>query len=103
MVTVDFSGFPVGKGEHLSKYVAKSLDIIDKSKVKYQFGPMGTTLQGSWDDVFKVVKQCFNVMGKDANRVYGTLKIDVQTKGKKKKISERMESVEKKLGRKLSS
>lgn len=101
MVTVDFSAFPVGKGEHVSKQVAKSLDIIDKSKLNYQFGPMGTTIEGSWDEVFKVVKKCFLAMGKDANRAYGTIKIDYQFKDNKG-MKARVSRVEKKLGRKLN-
>ncbi|MBS1165013.1 MAG: thiamine-binding protein [Proteobacteria bacterium] len=42
MVLLEFAMYPVGKGESLSPYVARSLDIIDKSGVAYQLTPMGT-------------------------------------------------------------
>ncbi|MCU0970108.1 MAG: thiamine-binding protein, partial [Rubrivivax sp.] len=33
---------PAGKGESVSAYVARILDVIDKSGVDYQLTPMGT-------------------------------------------------------------
>ena len=32
--------------------MARSLDIIDKSGVDYRLNPMGTVLEGEWDEVF---------------------------------------------------
>ena len=37
---------PLDKGESLSQYVARSLDIIDKSGLPYQLTPMGTIIEG---------------------------------------------------------
>ena len=102
MVTVELSLFPVGKGEHLHQYVARALDVIDKSKIKYQLGPMGTTLEGSWDEVFRVVKKCFEVMRKDSHRAYGTLKVDYKfNSNKPDEMKAKVRSVERSLGRKL--
>ena len=104
MVTVEISVFPVGKGEHLGKYIAKALDVIDKSKVKYHFGPMGTTLEGSWDEVFRVVKKCFEVMKKSSPRAYGVLKVDYKFKSKESnEMKAKVRSVERSLGRRLST
>ena len=50
-VVLEFSMTPLGKGESVSKYVARSLDIIDRSKIPYCLGPMGTCLEGEWDAV----------------------------------------------------
>jgi uncharacterized protein YqgV (UPF0045/DUF77 family) len=47
MVLLEFSMSPLGKGESVGKYVARSLDIIDKSGVDYRLNPMGTVLEGS--------------------------------------------------------
>ena len=54
MVLLEFSMSPLDKGESLSQYVARSLDIIDRSGVPYQLTPMGTILEGEWDDVMAV-------------------------------------------------
>ena len=65
MVLLEFSMSPLGKGESVSKYVARSLDIIDKSGVAYRLNPMGTVLEGEWDEVMAVVKKCYLRMRKD--------------------------------------
>ena len=44
MVLLEFSMSPFAKGESLSPYVARSLDIIDKSGLPYQLTPMGTSI-----------------------------------------------------------
>ena len=46
MVLLEFSMSPFAKGESLSPYVARSLDIIDKSGLPYQLTPMGTIIEG---------------------------------------------------------
>ena len=65
MVLLEFSMSPLGKGESVSKFVSRSLDIIDKSGVPYRLNPMGTVLEGEWDEVFAVVRQCYERMKKD--------------------------------------
>jgi uncharacterized protein (TIGR00106 family) len=76
MVLLEFSMSPLGKGESVGAYVARSLDIIDKSGVPYRLNPMGTVLEGEWDEVFGVVKQCYERMKKDCNRISCTIKVD---------------------------
>ena len=46
MVVLDFSMFPLGVGESVSPYVARSLDIVDRSGLDYRCHAMGTTLEG---------------------------------------------------------
>lgn len=41
MVLLEFSMFPLDKGESLSQYVARSLDIIDASGLDYRQGHRG--------------------------------------------------------------
>ena len=101
MVLLEFSMSPLDKGESLSKYVARSLDIIDKSGVPYRLGPMGTCLEGEWDEVMGVVKQCFERMSEDCNRITITVKMDYR-KGKSGRLEAKMASVESKVGRELN-
>jgi len=102
MVLLEFSMSPLGKGESVGKYVAWSLEIVDKSGVDYRLNPMGTVLEGDWDDVFGVVKQCFERMKKDCNRISCSIKVDYR-KGAKGRLSGKVMSVEKRLGRKLKT
>jgi uncharacterized protein (TIGR00106 family) len=98
MVLLEFSMSPLGKGESVGKYVARSLDIIDKSGVAYRLNPMGTVLEGEWEQVFSVVQQCSERMKKDCNRISCTIKVDYR-KGHSGRLQSKMASVEKKLKR----
>ena len=69
MVLLEFSMYPLDKGESLSAYVARSLDIIEKSGLEYRLNPMGTVIEGEWDDVLEVIKRCFRRMEEDCNRI----------------------------------
>ncbi len=98
MVLLEFSMSPLGKGESVGKYVARSLDIIDKSGVAYRLNPMGTVLEGEWEDVFSVVQQCYERMSKDCNRISCTIKVDYR-KGHSGRLQSKVASVEQKLKR----
>ncbi len=100
MVLLEFSMSPFDKGESLSAYVAGSLDIIEKSGLDYRLNPMGTVIEGEWEDVMKIVGQCFNRMKQNCNRISCSIKIDYR-KGKTGRLTSKIESVEEKLGREL--
>lgn len=102
MVLLEFSMSPLGKGESVGKYVARSLDLIDRSGVPYRLNPMGTILEGEWEEVFEAVRQCFQRMRKDCNRISCTIKVDYR-KGHKGRLTGKVASVEKRLKRKLKS
>ena len=98
MVLLEFSMSPLGEGESVGKYVARSLDIIDKSGVAYRLNPMGTVLEGEWEVVFSVVQRCYERMKKDCNRISCTIKVDYR-KGHSGRLQSKVASVEKKLKR----
>ena len=98
MVLLEFSMSPLGKGESVGKYVARSLDIIDKSGIAYRLNPMGTVLEGEWDDVFAVVRTCYERMKKDCNRISCSIKIDYR-KGHEGRLVAKVASIEKTLKR----
>jgi uncharacterized protein (TIGR00106 family) len=75
---------------------------VDKSGVDYRLNPMGTVLEGDWDDVFGVVTQCFERMKKDCNRISCSIKVDYRT-GAQGRLQAKVASVEKRLGRKLKT
>ena len=102
MVLLEFSMFPLDKGESVSKYVTRSLEIIDKSGLEYRVNSMGTVIEGEYDEVFAVVKECFDLMKDDCNRIITTMKLDYR-KGKKDRLVTKIESVEAKLGKELKT
>jgi len=102
MVLLEFSMSPLDKGDSLSHYVARSLDIIDKSGLPYQLTPMGTILEGEWDEVMAVVNACFKRMSADCGRVSTTMRIDYRA-GKSGRLKSKIRAIEEKLGRSLST
>jgi uncharacterized protein (TIGR00106 family) len=102
MVLVEFSMSPLGKGESVSQYVARSLDVIDKSGLEYRLNPMGTILEGEWDEVFQVVRSCFEAMRQDCDRITCSIKVDYR-KGSKGRLESKVKSVEERLGRELKT
>ena len=101
-VLLEFSMTPLDKGESVSAYVSRSLEIIDKSGVSYRMGPMGTCLEGEWDEVMGVVKACLERMQNDCNRISVSIMADCR-RGAKNRLTGKIQSVEKQLGRSLKS
>ena len=102
MVLLEFAMSPGGKGESLSEYVARILDVIDRSGVPYQFTPMGTILEGEWEQVMGVVTACFKALEADCPRIGMNLKMDYRA-GPAGRLRRKTERVEERLGRKLST
>jgi len=102
MVLLEFSMSPFGKGESLSKYVAPSLEIIDKSGLDYRLNPMGTVLEGEWHEVMDVVTRCYEQMKKDCPRISVNIKIDYR-ESKTGRLTSKVKSVEKRIGRTLKT
>ena len=101
MVLLEFAMAPGGKGESVGAYVARILDVIDRSGVRYQLTPMGTILEGEWDQVFGVVKACFDELERDCDRISMNLKMDWR-RGPQSRMESKLERVEGQLGRPLS-
>ena len=102
MVLLEFSMSPLDKGESVSTYVARSLDIIDRSGLPYQLTPMGTILEGEWNEVMAVVTACFERMSADCARVSTSIRIDYRA-GRTGRLKSKIASIEGKLGRKMAT
>jgi uncharacterized protein (TIGR00106 family) len=102
MVLLEFAMAPGGRGESVSEYVARILDIIDRSGVPYQLTPMGTILEGDWDQVMGVVTACFKALEADCSRIGVNLKVDFRA-GPSSRLKSKTAKVEERLGRKLST
>jgi uncharacterized protein (TIGR00106 family) len=100
MMLAEFSVVPIGKGESVSRYVAECLRIVEASGLDYRINPMGTVLEGQYDDVMDVVRRCHMRVMEMSDRVITTVKIDDRA-GKKGTLASKIESVEKELGKEL--
>ena len=66
---INFSIFPLDKGESVSRYVTRAVKIIKDSGLPHRLGPMGTSIEGEWDEVMDVARSCFENLQEDCSRV----------------------------------
>lgn len=100
MALLEFSITPLGEGESVSAYVAKAVEVVEKSGLDYQLHAMGTVVEGDIDALLKVLKQAIDAVMADCDRVSVAAKIDVR-KGHVGALDAKVASVEQRLGRKL--
>jgi uncharacterized protein (TIGR00106 family) len=100
VVLLEFSLYPTDKGASVSEFVKRNLEIIDDSGLPYKLGPMGTCLEGEYDAVMAVVKQCFDRMTEDSERVACQIKIDYRA-GRSGRLEGKVQTLKDKTGRNL--
>lgn len=98
---VEFSIVPVGKGAGLGKEIAKILKIVDDSGLPYKVNPMGTVVEGDWDDLMALIKKCHETALRGGERVVTSIKIDDRKKHCNM-IEEKVKSLEHRLRKSLN-
>jgi uncharacterized protein (TIGR00106 family) len=93
MVLLEFSMSPLGKGESVAPYVARCLEIVAASGLDYRLHAMGTILEGEWDEVFAVVRRCFEALQPDCDRISCTIKVDYR-RGHRGRLESKVRSVQ---------
>jgi uncharacterized protein (TIGR00106 family) len=97
---VEFSIVPVGVGSSIGEQLARVLKIVDESGLPYKVNPMGTCVEGEWDEVMRLIRRCHREVMKSGERAITTITID-DRKGKPNRLQLKVRSIEKRLGRKL--
>ncbi len=97
---VEFSIIPLGSGSSIGDRVAEVLKIVSSSGLPYKVTPMGTIVEGEWQELFKLIRKCHMAVLKNEERVLTNISID-DRKGKPKRLDQKVKSVEKRIGRKL--
>ncbi len=97
---IEFSIVPVGVGSSIGDQLAEVLKIVDASGLPYKINPMGTVVEGEWDEVMKLVKKCHMTVMKTGERAITTISID-DRKGKPNRLDEKVKSIEKRIGKSL--
>ncbi|HEY3723492.1 MAG TPA: MTH1187 family thiamine-binding protein [Acidimicrobiia bacterium] len=73
-----FSITPLGAGDSVSDSVAEAVRIVRASGLANETNAMFTNVEGEWDEVMDVLKQCVERVLEDAPRVSVTMKLDVR-------------------------
>ncbi len=89
---------PIGVETSVSKYVAGCQKVLKKEEsIKYSLNPMGTNIEGSPEDIFKVIRKMQeSVFEKNVDRVYTIIKMD-ERHDKKSSMEQKIKSVNEKL------
>jgi uncharacterized protein (TIGR00106 family) len=93
---------PLGKGESVGPYVARCLEVVAASGLAYQLHAMGTILEGEWDEVFAVVRRCFEALRPDCDRISCTIKVDYR-RGPAGRLESKVQRVQQLVGRPLNT
>ncbi|MBI4341770.1 MAG: MTH1187 family thiamine-binding protein [Candidatus Omnitrophica bacterium] len=94
---------PIGTNSvSLSSVLAEVARLIDKSGLDYRVGAMGTVVEGEWDRVMVLAKQCHQAVLGSTGRVMTTIRIDDRKdKPGTGRITQKVQSLETKVGKPL--
>ncbi len=94
---------PIGtKRASLSSFLAEVAMLIDQSGLDYRVGPMGTVVEGDWDQIMQVAKQCHEAILRSSDRVITMIHIDDrEDKPQPGRIVQKIRSLEATAGRPL--
>ncbi len=100
-VMAEFSVVPMGTGTSASSLVSAAIKIVAESGISYKTNPMGTVLEGEWDEVLGVIKQCHDAVTQQAGRAITTIRIDDRP-GQDGRLERKLAAIEEKLGMRLN-
>ena len=94
--------FPTSRASaSVSSEVAKVIAIIDKSGLPYKLTAMSTLIEGPWEKVMPVLNRARKMLRRRNNRVYMIIHVD-DRKGAVNRLTGKVKSIEKHLGREVS-
>jgi uncharacterized protein (TIGR00106 family) len=91
-----FSITPLGVGDSVGDTVADAVRIVRKSGLPNETNAMFTNVEGDWDDVMALLKQCVDAVAERAPRVSVVVKIDHRP-GAEDMLHSKVSSVERHL------
>jgi uncharacterized protein (TIGR00106 family) len=94
----EFSVTPVGAGVHLSKEIAKAIRVVKESGLDYQVTAMGTLVEGSAEEILRVIGKAHQTLLRDNERVYTRIVLDEFQKETPGRLRSKVAKVEQELG-----
>jgi uncharacterized protein (TIGR00106 family) len=91
-----FSITPVGSGDSVSAAVAEAVRLVRGSGLPNETNAMFTNVEGSWDEVMGLLRQCVEGAAEHAPRVSVVAKIDYRP-GAHDQLHGKVEAVERQL------
>jgi uncharacterized protein (TIGR00106 family) len=91
-----FSITPLGVGDSVSAAVADAVRLVRDSGLPNETNAMFTNVEGEWDEVMALLKQCVDKVAEAAPRVSVVVKIDHRP-GHEAAITAKVDAVEARL------
>ncbi len=92
-----FSITPIGADESVADLVAEAVRIVRASGLANETNAMFTNLEGGWDEVMAVIKECTELVGGASGRASVVVKIDYRTGVPDDRMRAKVEAVESRL------
>jgi uncharacterized protein (TIGR00106 family) len=96
----EFNVIPVNAEVSMSDEIAKVLEIVDRSGLRYKLTPAGTCVEGEWGEVMDLIHRCHQRIREDTSHVVLFIKVEDEA-GADNKLVTNITSVEEKVGKKL--
>jgi len=81
-INLSLQVLPVVEDAKIYPVVDKVIEYIESTGVKYEVGPMETTMEGDLDKLFDIVKKAQDICVREgAERVVSIVKIDYKPEG----------------------
>jgi uncharacterized protein (TIGR00106 family) len=91
-----FSITPLGVGDSVSGAVADAIRLVRASGLPNETNAMFTNVEGSWDEVMGLLRQCIEAVAQQTPRVSVVAKIDYRP-GSTDQLYAKVEAVERQL------
>ena len=96
-VIADLCLVPIGIGVSVSKEIAACQTVLADAGLETTLHAYGTNIEGEWDDVFRAIKRCHEVVhAMGAPRISTTLKFGTRT-DRDQSMGDKVASVEAKV------
>lgn len=90
---VGFTLVPIGAGISVSPYVAALERVLERSGLTFEVNCNSTNIEGEWDEVFAVLKQCHEaVHGAGAPRIHTCIQVGTRV-DREQRMADKLASV----------
>jgi len=97
-VLLEYAMFPTDKGESVSTFVSKIVDMVKDSGFPYKLTAMGTIVEtDNISQATEIINKSYAIIEPFAERVYATMTMDIR-KNKSGRITDKVKSVEDIIG-----
>lgn len=96
MVLLEFSVTPLNRGESVSSYVARCVELVVASGLDYRLHAMGTIVEGELSTVLDLMRRSIEAVAQDCDRVTCAAKLDFR-RGHSGRLDAKVRSVVEKL------